>query len=97
MSKTVKMDVRYANAEEKFVKSVVLYAHSDNILYRDEAHTVAVNHDELLNLCMKGLLIVKKDDAYYTPVHFKENAGEIDVLIATDLETGTTVKSQTAD
>lgn len=89
-----KMPVTYAGSEEKFAKSVVLHAHSDNVLYLDADHTIAVTHDELLNLCLKGLLIVKKDDTYYAPIHFKENASEIDVLIATDMETGTTVKSK---
>lgn len=90
------MPVTYARSEEKFAKSVVLHAHSDNVLYKDAEHTIAVTHDELLNLCLKGMLIVKKDDTYYAPIHFKENASEIDVLIATDMETGTTVKSKSS-
>ena len=32
----------YTNADNKFLESVVLYAHSDNILYEDKAHKVKV-------------------------------------------------------
>lgn len=93
------MTVHYANAEEKFAKSVVLMAHTDNVLYMDAGHTMAVNHDDLMNLCMKGLLVVKKDSTYYRPIFFKENSGEIEVTIATAIGTGSStslvVKSKT--
>lgn len=82
------MNTNFAKSEEKYAKSVVLYAHSDNVLYKDEGHTTAVTHDELMNLCMKGMLIVKKDSIYYFPVFFQEKSSEIEVTIATAISTG---------
>lgn len=93
------MPVIYAQAEEKYLKTVVLNAHSDNVLYLDSAHTIAVSHDELMNLCLKGSLVVKKDSVYYMPVSFQEKSGEIEVTIATAISTGAStslvVKSKT--
>ena len=77
----------YAKSEEKFVKTVVLYGHSDTYLYADEAHTTKINKDDLLDLCLKGVTI-KYESAYYTPVFFKENAGVVEVTIATAISTG---------
>lgn len=77
----------YANSEEKFVKTVVLYGHTDNYLYVDEGHKTKINKDDLLDLCMKGTTI-KYESAYYTPVFFKENSGAVEVTIATAISTG---------
>lgn len=94
------MPTTYATADEKYLRAVVLNAHSDNVLYLDTNHQIAVTHDELMNLCVKGLLVVKKDSTYYRPVFFKENSGEVEVTIATAIGTGTStslvVKSKTA-
>ena len=94
------MPVTYAHADEKYLAAVVLNAHTDNVLYMDAEHQIAVSKDDLMNLCLKGLLVVKKDTTYYRPVFFKENSGEIEVTIATAIGTGTStslvVKSKTA-
>lgn len=83
------MNINFAKSEERYAKSVVLIAHSDNVLYKDAEHTIAVTHDELMNLCMKGMLVVKKDAVYYFPVFFQEKSGEVEVTIATAIGTGT--------
>lgn len=83
------MNKIYAQAEEKFAKTVVLYAHSDNVLYLDAEHTTAVDRATLLNLCVKGLAVVFDTDTYYFPVSFKDNTTDVSVVIATSIGTGT--------
>ena len=75
----------FANSEEKYLKKVILYGHSDKYLYQEEAHTTKIDKDALMGLCMKGLLLVKYNDAYYTPVFFKEESGYLSVTIATNI------------
>ena len=79
----------FADAEEKFVKTVALYGHSDNYLYVDESHAEKIDKDTLLDLCLKGMAVINYESAYYTPVLFKENSGAIEVVIATSIGTGT--------
>lgn len=80
------MTVIYADADEKFVKNVVLYGKtSDDYLYTDSACTEngKVDKDTLLNLCKKGVLI-NYSGAYYVPIFFKEeSAGSVSVTFAT--------------
>lgn len=81
----VKMDVIYADAEEKFVKNFILYGKSgDNYLYTDADCTEAnkVAKDVLLNICKKGLLI-NYGGTFYNPLMFKENEGNVAVTFAT--------------
>lgn len=81
------MTIFYADAEEKYVQKVVLHGHSDTYLYYDEDHTESIAHDDLLNLCMKGLAIIEYGDSYYTPVYFKDNTTDVSVTIATTIDT----------
>lgn len=83
------MNKTFADSEEKFLKRVIVYGHSDNALYVDEAHTTKLSKDDALNLCVKGLMVVHMDETYYNPVLFKENGGKVDVTIATTIGTGT--------
>lgn len=83
------MNKIFADAEEKFVKTVVLYGKSaDNYLYTDEDCTEAnrVDKDTLMNMCLKGSTICY-DETYYTPVSFKEDSGHVAVTIATNIAT----------
>lgn len=53
------MTVVYADAEEKYVKNVILYGKTaDNYLYTDSkcSEVNKVDKDTLLNLCKKGVL-----------------------------------------
>lgn len=77
--------VIYADADEKFVKAVVLYGQtSDTALYLDSAMTEGneVDAATLMDLCKKGL-VISYEDAFYTPVSFKDDAGTTKVTIAT--------------
>lgn len=72
----------FADAEEKYVKNVILYGHTDNYLYTDAEHTQKVDKDTVMNLCKKGVL-VDYQSAFYAPISFKENSGHLEVVIAT--------------
>lgn len=81
------MNTIYADANEKYVESVVLYGHTDKYLYEDEAHKTKVDKDVVLNLCQKGLLTVVYNGFTCNPVCFKENAGHAEVTVATGTTT----------
>nr|DAT80863.1 MAG TPA: hypothetical protein [Caudoviricetes sp.] len=79
------MTVVYADAEEKYVKNVILYGKSsDNYLYTDSkcSEVNKVDKDTLLNLCKKGV-IISYNSTYYKPLFFKEEAGNVSVTFAT--------------
>ena len=67
-------DVVYADAEEKYVKTVVLYAKSsDAYVYKAAGATKQdkIDKDTLLDLCKKGVMVVL-DGVYYVPSQFKD-------------------------
>ena len=80
------MTVVYADAEEKYVKNIILYGKtSDNYLYTDSKCSEAnkVDKDTLLNLCKKGV-IINYNSTYYMPLFFKEESGDsVSVTFAT--------------
>ena len=88
----------YSGSEEKYVKSVTLYAKKtgDSYLYLDEANTVTVDRVTLLNLCMKGLAIISFDGSFYTPILFKDSGTEVTVTIATVSASAFAVKTLTS-
>lgn len=84
-----KMDHVYGNAEEKWVKNVVLYGKSgDNYLYSDEEGATGateakrIDATTLMNMLKKGVL-VSYGGAFYAPVIFKDNSGVVEVTIVT--------------
>lgn len=89
----MKMNKIFSDSEEKYVEKVIAYGHSDNFLYVDEAHTTKFKKDDLLNLCIKGLVVVFMNETYYNPVFFKENSGKVDVTIATAIGSGTSTSA----
>ena len=80
------MTVVYADAEEKYVKNIILYGKtSDNYLYTDSkcSEVDKVDKDTLLNLCKKGV-IINYNSTYYMPLFFKEESGgSVSVTFAT--------------
>ena len=76
------MTVVYADAEEKYVKNVILYGKTaDNYLYTDSKCSEANKVD--LNLCKKGV-IISYNSTYYMPLFFKEESGgSVSVTFAT--------------
>lgn len=75
----------FIDANEKYMSKIVLYAKdtSDGYLYIDSAKTQNINHDDLLNLCMKGMVLVSYKGAYHAPVIFKDNTTDVTLTIAT--------------
>lgn len=69
----------YAKADEKYVKTTVLYANSSKALFYDkEAKTDKVMKADLQELFLKGI-VVSMNDVYYVPVCLKATG-----LIAND-------------
>lgn len=90
----VKPELIYGDLKDKYVSKVVLYGHSDNILYYDAAHKNAVSHDELLDLAKKGLVLISANDTFYHPVFFKDESGEVKITVATAIGTGTSTSKE---
>lgn len=78
----------FADSEEKWVKTFVLYGHTDNYLYADETHKTKVDKDTVMNACLKGA-VINYNGTYYRPVFFKEESGYVAVTIATAIAAST--------
>ena len=85
-----KMDQRYGNAEEKYVKTVVLYGKSgDSYLYSDvDSATAAteanrIDKDTLMDLLLKGVVVISYGGVFYAPLYFSESGGAVGVTFAT--------------
>lgn len=70
---------------EKEIKTVVVYVDKDdgNVFY-DEAKTVKIPKDELLNLCLKGFLTILFNGEYLKPISFKDNTTDAVVVVSND-------------
>ena len=81
------MGIIYAGSEDKFVHSNVLYAKdtSDGFVYSDSEYTKTINRETLLDLCMKGLVVVLYKGTYHYPVYFKDSSGTVTITIATTI------------
>lgn len=80
----MKLNVNYANADEKFVKTVTVYAKkSDNFIYADAACTQKIDKEMMTELCVKGLALVSYEKAFYPVAAYKENTTKkcLDVTI----------------
>lgn len=69
----MKKEYIYAKAEEKFVKTTILYANStDKLFYDATAKDDKVLAADLTDLFLKGVTI-KKDSVYYKGICLKAN------------------------
>ena len=78
-------DVIYADAEEKFVKNIILYGKtSDNYVHATSKTTEndKIDKDTLLELLKKGV-VVKYNDDFYTPLFFSDETTHAALTIAT--------------
>lgn len=76
-------DVIYADAEEKYVKNVILYGKtSDNFVYSKEAMTEKdkIDKDTLMELLKKGV-IVKYGTDFYAVTKFSDKTTHIELTI----------------
>lgn len=81
------MNKIFSDSEEKYLNKVVLYAKdsSDGFLYTDAEFKTTIGRVDLLNLCMKGLVVVLHKKVYHNPVYFKDDASVVTVTIATKI------------
>ena len=70
MAEKFKPEYIYADAEEKYVKAVVLYNNGGN-LYFDKNKEHAVNGADVLNFFLKGLIVVDPSGSYFTAIGYK--------------------------
>ena len=80
----MKLTKNYANADEKFDKTVTVYAKkSDNFIYVDAACTQKIDKETMTELCVKGLALVSYEKAFYPVAAYKENTTKkcLDVTI----------------
>ena len=80
----MKLVMNYANADQKFLKTVTVYAKkSDNFIYADSACKQKIDKETMTELCVKGLAIVSYEKAFYPVAAFKENTTKkcLDVTI----------------
>lgn len=78
-------DVIYADAEEKYVKGIMLYGKtSDDYVHATSAMTEndKVDKDTLLELLKKGV-VVKYNDDFYAPLFFSDETTHAALTIAT--------------
>lgn len=92
------MDMKFIDANEKYVASVMLYAKDsgDTYLYTDSAKTVSIGYADLLNLCEKGLVLVNFGGSVYTPVLYKDGSTTVTITIATVSASAFAVKTFTS-
>lgn len=81
------MKTVFNDAGEQEIRNFVVYSHSDNFLYIDLKHTKKAAAAEVLNACMKGMLLVASDaNTFYSPIAFKKESNHVTV----NVETGNT-------
>ena len=84
------MSLVYANSEEKFLKAVITYPHTEDYdgmriskLYYDEAFTQPVYGEEARDLFIKGLLVIMDPEGLameYLPVYGEYEEGLYRIL-----------------
>ena len=76
--------LNYANADQKFLKTVTVYAKkNDNFIYADSGCTVKIDQDTMMAHCTKGLAVLPYQKAFSPVAAFKENTTKkcLDVTI----------------
>ena len=87
------MERIFADAEEKFLKKVELFAKADeDVLTYDKEARNQVPYEGLLDLLKKDLVIVNVSGVYQHPVSFKINGQAIEVYCV-DMTTTPTKKT----
>lgn len=88
----------FHDANEKYLSTVVLYAKAsgDTYLYEESTTKTTVNRETLLNLCMKGLVLISLDGTYYPIVSFKDSGSVVTVTVATTSASAFAVKTFTS-
>lgn len=92
------MKTTFNDAGEQEIRTVVLYGHTDNFLYIDEKHTAKAAAADVLNVCMKGLLLVTADSETFTaPIAFKRETNHVSVNVETGNAAVAAIKTYKSD
>lgn len=82
----------YADAEEKWVKTVTAYADADDgNLFYDAAKSEGIDKDTVKNLFVKGLLVINLSGELLRPVALKDNSTHVTVTAVKDSGTAATM------
>lgn len=74
----------YADLDEKFVKTVMIYGDADDgHAFYDATKKTKIPKDELFELFLKGATVLV-DDQYYKAVSFKDNGADANIILAGD-------------
>lgn len=88
----------FNDAGEQELRTVVLYGHSDNFLYADEKHTKKAAAADVLNACMKDMLLVTADGKTFTaPIAFKRETNYMSVNVETGTAATAAIKTYKSD
>lgn len=75
----------FADAEEKLLKSTLLYADADDgNLFYDAAKSDGVDKDTVKNLFVKGLLTIDLGGELFKPTTLKDNSTHVTVTVVKD-------------
>lgn len=94
----VKPKLIYGDLKDKYVAGVKVYAHTDKVLYYDEAHTTGntVNAEEAMDYATKGLLRIVDSTGTHIPTDFSKSGSTVTVKLA-DGTTSYTSKERTEE
>lgn len=82
----------FADAEEKLLKSTVLYADADDgNLFYDSEKTNGVDKDTVKNLFVKGLMTIDLSGELFKPTTLKDNTTYVTVTVVKDSGTAATM------
>lgn len=74
----------YADLDEKFVKTVMIYGDADDgHAFYDATKKTKIPKDELFELFLKGATVLVSDQ-YYKVVSFKDNGADANIILAGD-------------
>lgn len=74
------MKVTYEKSDETYIKSILLYGHTDSKLYADEKHKDPILTSEFKEI-MGANVLIKDATATYVPVRFKESSGVVSAFV----------------
>ncbi len=92
------MKTIFNDAGEQEIRTVVLYAHTDEFLYVDEKHTKKAPAADVLNACMKGMVLVTADSkTFNAPIAFKRDTTFVSVNVETGTDATAAIKTYKTD
>ena len=78
-------EIIFRRVEDEHVRNLVLYAKdSDLHLTLDKKGTKKINKENLMELLMRGYVIISLDDDYLIPTKFSNNGSYVTVICSGD-------------